>query len=683
MQYRNIAKIQWLIVFCLTILMVLPSFSQTKHALIVAIGKYASADIPEINSLNDIPFIQKALLTNGFEAQNIMSLTNEKATKEKIVDAIRIELMSKLLEGDVVVLHFSTHGVGIKDDSGDEADGYDETIVCYNTPYNLPKEYKGQKHLLDDELSVLLTELRQKVGNKGQVLLLVDACYSGTISRGNDRFRSFVSPDNDKKLDNVSKAKKSNKNTSGIRDAQSFKDEKLAPCIVISASAQDEVNGETTDIQGNPVGSLSYAFSKAMQHKQKNANYKLLFDCIKSEMAIIVPRQTPQLEGDWNQPVFSADLLSMQTQVGEYFAPKKYLNDTVFVLNAGGLAEIFEGTTLELFQQGVDTKEINLCMASGKVISATEFESKVLLSKSLTENQIMQANVVITSRSFAGLHQKVLLSVKNSEKIEALLANEKIIQFVKPEAIFSADLLVEERKLSKTETQLLFLYKNTEDTVFVNLTDTKPESIAEILKNKVMAYAKSNYLRAISQLNPNLNVELKIIPIKYIETEDKIEITEKFDEKSLISDGGQLFLKEGSVFILRAINKGSEKAYLSIINIQPDNNITLLVPDENRQAENLFLNPNDSIDFEEYIFQVSPPYGADMLKLIASQKPMPNLKLIFGNTQNRSLSRTTQANSPFEVLMNETMNTSSRSLKKVNVPANDINACTKIIQGVR
>lgn len=657
--------------------------AQTKHAVIVAIEKFQSPEIPTINSLNDVPFIKSTLLANGFEEKNIVCLENENAKKADILKAITSDLHEKIEKGDVVVLHFSTHGIGIKDIDGDEEDGYDETLICYDTPFRFPENYVGEKHLIDDEINIFLTNLRNKLGKDGQILLTVDACYSGTISRGNERFRSFSSPDDDRKTPTASQKSPPEIKTPGLIEKQAFDESNPASLIVISASSAHEANSETTDSEGNPVGSLSYAFSKAMQNKQRNSTYELLFDCIKSEMSAIVPRQKPQIEGNTQEFVFKNLPLSLKNENIDLYKAKTVLSDTTFILNAGGLAEIMEGSLIELVAKATKSSDSSLVPVHGKVISATEFESQILLSKPLTESQILQADVVIKSRSFAGLHQKVLLSVKNSEKIEVLLAGEKIIQFVKPEAIFSADLLVEERKLSKKETELILLYKNIEDTVFVKLPDTKPETIAEILKKKIISYAKSNYLRAISPMNPNLNVELKIIPIKYKETEDKIEIIEKYDEKSLVSNGGQLILKEGTVFILRAINKGTQKAYLSIINIQPDNNITLLLPDDNLQAENLFLNPNDSIDFEEYMFQVSPPYGADILKLIASQKPMTNLKFIFGNTQSRSLSRTTQANSPFEVLMNESINTPSRSLKKINVPVNDINVCTKIIQVVR
>jgi len=674
MKKQYFSQKKWLIILFLSTLVNTNTYAQNKYALIVAIGKFADARIPFINSENDVPLIENALLKNGFKPENIMLLKNEKATKAAIVDALINKLNAKLVKGDIVVVHFSSHGIGIKDFSGDEADGIDETIVCYDTPYNSPENYKGEQHLIDDEIGILLTELRTKLGTSGQILVLADACFSGTISRGNDRFRTYTDEKNP-----TYKATKANSKTDGLKDIEQASNANLATAIVISASASYEPNSETIDMQGNAVGALSYAFSKAMSKSIANSTYKLLFERIKNEMAVSVPRQMPMAEGDLNALIFNDLTLSAQNGSREIYKAKTYLTDSTFVLNAGGLAEIMEGSLVELTPIGSNSS----ILATGKVISGNEFESTILLSKPLSQTQIMQAEIAIKSRSYAALKQKIFLSVKNSQKIEALLADEKMIEFVKSEAIFSADLLIEERKSPKNGNQFIFLYKNIEDTIFVNLPDTKPETVAEIIKNKVIAYAKSNYLRAISQLNSNLNVELKIVPIEYETVGDNIEITKKFDEKSILSESGQLVLKEGSVFILRAINKGTEKAFLSIIDIQPDNNMALLIPNETMLAQNVFLNPNDSIDFEELMFQVSPPYGTDMLKLIASSVPMNNLQTIFDNKPNRSMSDTKLTNSPFEVLMNTTMNTHSRSLNKVNVPANEINVCTKIIQVVK
>src|SRR5512139_3487919 len=103
------------------------SFAQSssrKLALIVAIGTYdKSTGWNSISSINDLPYIKSALLSQGFNEKDIDTLKNEQATKEGIVKAID-QLIAKATTGDIVVFHFSGHGQQIYDDPSrkDETD---------------------------------------------------------------------------------------------------------------------------------------------------------------------------------------------------------------------------------------------------------------------------------------------------------------------------------------------------------------------------------------------------------------------------------------------------------------------------------------------------------------------------------------------------------------------------------
>ena len=67
-----------------------------KHALIIAIGDYpASSGWGTISSVNDVPLIKQALLTQDFLEENIVVLKNEQATYSNIIEALKI-LQSKI-----------------------------------------------------------------------------------------------------------------------------------------------------------------------------------------------------------------------------------------------------------------------------------------------------------------------------------------------------------------------------------------------------------------------------------------------------------------------------------------------------------------------------------------------------------------------------------------------------------
>ena len=58
------------------------------------------------------------------------------------------------------------------DQNNDEADGYDEALVCYAAmPVWSSKMYEGEEHFTDDDLGGLLTELQQKIGKTFKVLI--------------------------------------------------------------------------------------------------------------------------------------------------------------------------------------------------------------------------------------------------------------------------------------------------------------------------------------------------------------------------------------------------------------------------------------------------------------------------------------------------------------------------------
>src|SRR5262245_55038200 len=75
-----------LFLFCIS-----ASQAQTKRALIIAIGDYPDPEKNgwrQINSTNDVPLIENALLRQNFLPQNITSLVDVQATKTGIENAL-------------------------------------------------------------------------------------------------------------------------------------------------------------------------------------------------------------------------------------------------------------------------------------------------------------------------------------------------------------------------------------------------------------------------------------------------------------------------------------------------------------------------------------------------------------------------------------------------------------------
>lgn len=72
--------------------------------------------------------------------------------------------------GDSLVFHYSGHGSQQRNYSGDEADGYDETLC--------PLDFETQGMIVDDEINAALVRL---IPHGAKLHALIDACHSGTV----------------------------------------------------------------------------------------------------------------------------------------------------------------------------------------------------------------------------------------------------------------------------------------------------------------------------------------------------------------------------------------------------------------------------------------------------------------------------------------------------------------------
>lgn len=159
--------------------------AQERRALLIGIGEYPpGSEWTLVHGDNDVRIIREFLLGQGLRGECIETITNEKATKKGILSAL--ERLTKIAgKDDAVYIHFSGHGQQVTDLDGDEEDGFDEAWV----PYDAWKKYvagvyEGENHIIDDEINVCLKKLRAKVGAKGRITLVSDACHSGSGSRG-------------------------------------------------------------------------------------------------------------------------------------------------------------------------------------------------------------------------------------------------------------------------------------------------------------------------------------------------------------------------------------------------------------------------------------------------------------------------------------------------------------------
>lgn len=232
--------------------------AQRKRAFLVGISHYDTAltgyQWNNINGVEDVNLLCPLLKRQGFQATTIL---DEQATYDNITRQLA-SFIKATKKGDVVYLHFSTHGQPIEDLNGDEEDGWDEAIVPIDA-YKMYKKgiYEGKYHLLDDQLNDYVKRLRAKIGVKGFLYVVIDACHAGTSSRANDETvrGTKVGFTYNNKVFKPSTQKKSHYKIEA--------NAKLSHVLFVEACRPDQVNTEI-NVGNKRFGPLSYNIAQSL-----------------------------------------------------------------------------------------------------------------------------------------------------------------------------------------------------------------------------------------------------------------------------------------------------------------------------------------------------------------------------------------------------------------------------------
>jgi hypothetical protein len=150
-----------------------------KKALCVGINKFKNFPQYTLNGcvkdVADITALLKQFL--GFNSSEIITLTDEQATKANIMAALK-DMVQQAKAGNCnyLFMHLSTHGTQVPDQDQDEPDHADEAFV----PHDIEQQgdtWNPDHIISDDELRTLFSQLPTE-----NVMLeaFLDTCHSGT-----------------------------------------------------------------------------------------------------------------------------------------------------------------------------------------------------------------------------------------------------------------------------------------------------------------------------------------------------------------------------------------------------------------------------------------------------------------------------------------------------------------------
>ena len=267
-----------LLILCLLCWALTDADAQRKRAFLVGISHYDTAltgyQWNNINGVEDINLLSPILKKQGFQTS---SLLDEQATYDNITRQLST-FIKTTKKGDIVYLHFSTHGQPVEDLNGDEEDGWDEAIVPIDA-YKMYKKgnYEGKKHLLDDQLNVYVKRLREKIGTKGFLYVVIDACHAGTSSRANNETirGTKVGFTYNNKVFKPSTQKKSHYKIEA--------NAKLSNVLFLEACRPDQVNTEVK-VSDKRYGPLSYNIAQSLSANKLSVNADEFLKNLKSSI---------------------------------------------------------------------------------------------------------------------------------------------------------------------------------------------------------------------------------------------------------------------------------------------------------------------------------------------------------------------------------------------------------------
>jgi hypothetical protein len=165
------------------------SSDKKKFAVIIGINKYKNPDIESLKvagvDANSIYQIITDPQGGGFAKENVKLLLDDQATREAITNTMGEWLPGQVRTGDTVLIFYSGHGGVEPDSTGEEPDG--------NSKYIIPSDADPGNLFSTAIQNSTITRMLQRV-QSNQMVFLIDCCYSGGATTGQELVKSVSPP---------------------------------------------------------------------------------------------------------------------------------------------------------------------------------------------------------------------------------------------------------------------------------------------------------------------------------------------------------------------------------------------------------------------------------------------------------------------------------------------------------
>ncbi len=615
-------------------------YGQTKRALIFAIGDYPEeSGWPQIASSRDDSLIRKALQNQKF--QDVVVVRDKAATVNGIKNSLN-DLITRSKPGDIVVIHFSSHGEKVEDLTGNKPDGLEASIVGFDArqpPYGteptkeeMLKLRKG--YFLDNAFGAYVDRLREKLGKNGDVVVFMDLCYAGTGTRGVAKTRGGRPP-------LVSQGFYTRKRAMADDNQPVLQlgvESNMASYVVIGAARSNESDNETTDDNQHNVGPLSYAVSKVFCSLDSGMTYLSLFARIQSVMNDKLPQQHPVISGNGqDRKLFGGSFVTQKP----YVMIDK-INGNEITLKGGKFAGLDVGAKVAVYPSGTNNPRDVKSLGTGTVTKAGLYNAVVHLDSRIGLKQAALGWVFVTEQVF----KTTPLNVAIANNVGTSVSRGKLSSSFSPNEIIRIQKALKnlpDVKLSlRPDVNIARGKDSGVDSIIISSTGMMFDTLVNAskdttrLKKKIKAYNQYCFLKNINVFDPEANLEVKLVPVINGEPD------------TLHASSHDTSFTAGDKFMIWVSNKGRRNLYINILDIQPNGVINAILPNNGQGifADDLMIPAGTNFLFKNYIITLYPPYGKEIFKVFASvdKIDLENIATTHGEGKRGSLR-------PFEMLV--------------------------------
>ena len=594
-----------------------PETTGVKRALLVGINNYKAVE-HLMGSLNDVAAMRQILTTRwGFTPDNIVTLTEEAATRAAILAALN-RLVSESGPNDTVVFHYSGHGSQVKDLNGDEEDGLDETLVPYDgrTP--------GVPDIVDDELDVIFSKLRTNTA-----LVILDSCHSGTGTRGID-FRPRAIPQ-DTRLDEYQDP--------AVRPTPGVSTRAVVPRVesrelVMSAVAEDQ---EALDgpIDGEYHGVFTYVLTKALAASPANASARDVFAAVAQEIKRLQAKfastamAEPQLEGPpeaidgpllaWHRPSGNALAPATQPRLA-WLEVHPGVNGQVILAN-GAFLGATPGSTWAIYPPDETAFVPGRALAVATVVTTMGIDAQASLEPAA-------AHIVPGSRAVA------LLPAASDQRtavriLEAPQARRAGIESVLLHAITNVDIVGRERParfLIDVQGDRLRLLSS-DGRTNLGVFDTRADQWGAAVNRVISRWNSSSQLLALDNPASQLSIQVRVVGTQTAAGQHSAVVADSRPAQLHIRRPNEARSPRNSLQLAITLSTDS---YVTVVDVDSGGNTNLLFPNTYQRADfwpdghvsgsRSLLVPDSLAEGSHagFFWDYGPPAGLDTIRVFAS-----------------------------------------------------------------